>query len=348
MVRGEGWSKSPVVELIRLQLEQDNLRSSSSPPSLISSLMAGFDVVSNNISLILFSILLDLVIWFGPRLQMVRLFEPVLKESAVLAGIQDTETLDMLNQGVKQLNLFVSLRAFPVGIPSLMSGRLPTSTPWISQPIEIEVLTFTKMVGIWALLVLVGIALGTFYFSMVAQASLTDTLSFKKALSSWPRHFSQVLLLSLFMYALVVLLIIPLSCLLSGLMFVGVGMRQLPMIAALFLSAVIIWIFLPLFFSPHGIFAFGRTMWESMVHAVRLSRATISATGMFILVIVLLSEGLNVVWNLPKDDSWFMLVGIAGHAFITTGLLASTFIFYRDADLWLSELVRIREINQAG
>jgi hypothetical protein len=31
-----------------------------------------------------------------------------------------------------------------------------------------------------------------------------------------------------------------------------------------------------------------------------------------------------------------MLVGIAGHAFVSTALLAASFIYYRDINAWLS------------
>jgi hypothetical protein len=324
------------------------LKITSRPPSLISSLMAGFDVVSNHISLILFSVFFDLVIWFGPRLRIAGLFEPVLAQSATLSDFQDARTLEIMRMGLERLNLFVALRSFPVGVPSLMVGRLPAGTPLAIQPQSVDIVSLVNMLAIWGMLLLIGIAIGTFYFSMIAQASLAKQLSFRRALAGWPRNFIQVLMLTFFMYALIMIFLLPLTCLLSGLMFLGVGMNQLPLVAALFMAGIIIWILVPLFFSPHGIFAFGRSMWQSTVQAFRLSRATFSATSMFILVIVLLSEGLNVVWNLPRDRSWFMIVGIAGHAFITAGLLASTFIFYRDANVWLSELVRAKELNQAG
>lgn len=310
--------------------------------------MAGFDIVSNNLGLVLFSVVFDLVIWFGPRLRISRLLDPVLDQTSNLAGIQDAGTIQTLRQGSERLNLLAALRTFPVGIPSLMVGRLSSDTPLNLHPLEIEVISFSRMLGLWGLLLIIGIALGTFYFSMIAQASTTRNLDLRQAMIDWPHNFIQVLFLTAFMFGLIALFFIPLSCLLSGLMLFGIGMSQLPLVVALFFSAVTIWIMIPLFFSPHGIFVSGRSMWQSMLQAVRMSRVTFSSTAMFILVIVLLSEGLNVVWNLPKDGSWFLLIGITGHAFITAGLLAATFIFYRDANVWLSELVQLKELNQTG
>jgi hypothetical protein len=56
--------------------------------------------------------------------------------------------------------------------------------------------------------------------------------------------------------------------------------------------------------------------------------------------VVVLSEGLDVLWRVPKDASWLTLVGLAGHGFISTGLLAATFIYYRDATQWVEEVLK--------
>jgi len=54
-------------------------------------------------------------------------------------------------------------------------------------------------------------------------------------------------------------------------------------------------------------------------------------------VIVALSWGLNYVWNLPGDDSWYLLLGAAGHAYVGTGLLVASFVFYKDRRRWWQE-----------
>jgi hypothetical protein len=37
-------------------------------------------------------------------------------------------------------------------------------------------------------------------------------------------------------------------------------------------------------------------------------------------------------------NSWFTLVGILGHAFVTTSLLSATFVYYRNADRWVQRV----------
>jgi len=322
------------------------LKATVTPPSLKNSLMAGFDAVSNHVSLILFSVLLDLLLWFGPHVRIARLFEPIFQQAAAYPDAGNAATLEMLRTGAQRLNLLSVIRTFPIGIPSLMAGRAPVQTPSAS-PFWLDISSFGAGLCLWLLFIIAGLAFGTLYFSVVAQATLTNGINWRTTLSQWPWNFGQVILLSLFWFLLIACFMVPLSCVLSVLLLLGIGSSQFPLLIALFLGGILIWLMIPLFFSPHGIFAKHSPMWISLIQAVRLSRITFSTTGLLILIIVVLSQGLDVVWNVPGEDSWLMLIGIAGHAFITTALLATTYIYYRDADLWLEQLIQQRQASKA-
>jgi hypothetical protein len=62
------------------------------------------------------------------------------------------------------------------------------------------------------------------------------------------------------------------------------------------------------------------------------------------MAVFILSQGLDLLWQVPPDTSWMSLVGIAGHAFITTGLLAASFVYYRDGIRWVQERLQ-RQMN---
>ena len=57
---------------------------------------------------------------------------------------------------------------------------------------------------------------------------------------------------------------------------------------------------------------------------------------------------MDLLWRTPDEASWLMLVGIAGHAFVTTSLLAATFIYYRDADRWTEDTLRKMKLRTLG
>jgi len=72
--------------------------------------------------------------------------------------------------------------------------------------------------------------------------------------------------------------------------------------------------------------------------SIQVTNATLPTTALFFLSVFILSQGLNLLWRIPPTDSWLALVGIAGHAFVVTGLLAASFVYFRDADCWVTSL----------
>jgi len=56
---------------------------------------------------------------------------------------------------------------------------------------------------------------------------------------------------------------------------------------------------------------------------------------LFLLSTIIISQGLDFLWRTPQENSWLTLIGIAGHAFISTAILATSFIYYRDVNAWL-------------
>jgi hypothetical protein len=113
-------------------------------------------------------------------------------------------------------------------------------------------------------------------------------------------------------------------------------------------GGLVIWLLFPLVFSAHGIFVKKRPAWVSLREGVRVTRVTLPATALLFVTVMLLSQGLDLLWNQPKETSWLVLVGLTGHAFVTSGLLAATFIYYHDADLWLQRQVQKQLLRQAG
>jgi hypothetical protein len=97
----------------------------------------------------------------------------------------------------------------------------------------------------------------------------------------------------------------------------------------------LIWLSMPIFFSAHGIFTLQLDALRAILTSLRMVRFTLPNTGLFLLTFVILNSGLNFLWNTPSRDSWWMLVGITGHAFVSTALLAASFIYYRDINAWL-------------
>ncbi len=317
----------------------------SGPPRLLQSIVAGFDSISNHIALLLFPIGLDLLIWFAPRVRVKELVDALIGAtvSQSLRLASDPETVELLKSAqefwaliTERFNLLVMLRTYPVGIPSLMSAVLPLDVP-VGQAIYWEVPSFVGVLGIMLSLMLLGVVLGTLYFYTVSQAAVSNDIAWRNIVKDWPWLSGQVLLLAIAWIVLLVAISIPASFAISLSALVSAGLGQ----CVVFLFSVfLVWVLFPLLFSPHGIFVYRLSAWQAIKRSIQITKMTLPMTSLFFLSIFLLSQALDMLWRVPAENSWLMLLGIGGHAFVATGLLAASFIYYFETDQWLQNVQR--------
>jgi hypothetical protein len=257
---------------------------------------------------------------------------PDLQTSEMLTTAQELWSL-----AGEHFNLLVGLRSYPVGIPSLMVSILPLATP-IGKPMFIEISTFFGGVGIFLLFTFLGLGLGTFFYNLVAQVAISEEFIWGKVFTDWPWLNVQVILLALTWFAIFVGVSIPAGCIIS---LASLGNIALGQCAFLLYGGLLIWIIFPLLFSTHGIFVNRLKVWPSIKQGIHITRLTLPTTSLFFIIILLLTQILDLLWRIPPEDSWLMLLGLAGHAFIATGLLSASFIYYRDANQWVRSLQNI-------
>jgi hypothetical protein len=301
------------------------------PPRLLASLMTGFDSVANHIAVILPPVLLDLFLWLGPRLRLKEFLQPVIDNMPALAGalpsnFPDLATIQSTWMDIaNQFNLFVILRTFPVGTTSLLGYEMPVKNPF-GGTLNLEAGSFLGILGWLVLLVFLGWVIGGLYFYWVSNVAVQpDARSLRNALK-------QSIYLSLIWLVLLFLLGVPALMVISVLTILSPVLGQLVILAA---ALILIWLLMPVFFSIHGIFTLQLDAFRAILKSLNMVRFTLPNTGLFLLIFVVLNQGMNFLWNTPAKDSWWTLVGIAGHAFISTALLAASFIYYRDINAWL-------------
>ncbi len=318
-------------------------------PKIIPSLRAGFDAVANHIWLILLPVLVDLLIWLGPHLAVQKLIEPLLLQMSQMPVMENSAMTESINaaQAIwstisEHFNLTMALRSFPVGTPSLMSNWLPLATPF-GKPIVVEVQSTVDAIGWWLILSLIGLMIGSLFFSLVARVTGKDKLPINAGSLGWVTW--QSLLMVIFVVAAIALLSIPVLVVLGSLTLINPILGQ----GALFLGGLLlVWLIVPLIFTPHGIFALRLPFIRALATSVQVVRYTYSGTGFFLLLLVVISQGLDMLWQVPKETSWLTLVGIIGHAFVNTGILAASFVYFRDSLRFVQEfLVQAQQMQQA-
>lgn len=314
---------------INTRMERKNI-STINTPRIIPTLVAGFNTVAANILLILIPVGLDLLYWFGPHLRLKTLLEPMItsvNRDMLLINPDISETVKLAqilwDSILTQYNLTTSLSSFPVGVPSLITYLSPLKTP-VGNAQIIELTSANTAILAWAAFVLAGLLIGCLYFNFLSRATAEKKIEF-----SWKaflQQYIQTISIALLAFALILIITIPLTMLLS---FVSALTGNGIQIALLVIGFMLIWLLLPLVFSPHGIFVLGQKAITSTIFSVRMVRSYLPGTGLFVFTAVILNEGLRMLWQIPPENSWMLLVGVFGHAFIVTSVLASSFLYYR-------------------
>lgn len=306
------------------------------PPRLIQAFSAGFDAAANHVTIIALPVLVDLFLWLGPRLKLDRFILPWLQRLEEFSGPVNSfnpDDLALAQQAwmgfADSFNLFSFLRTFPVGPASLMSMHMPTQTP-LGVPFIFQPVSLFTIAGWGLLIVLTGWVIGSLYFHAVS----TVTLQLPRRSLFLP--MLQVVLLSLFWLAVLGVAALPVLLVFTLLSLFSPLLAQTVLI---FLGVFALWLVLPVFFSPHGIFAGRQDAWAAIRSSLNMIRYTLPTSGLFLLGFLIISQGLGFLWRTPPATSWWTLLGIAGHAFISTALLAASFIYYRDVNIWLAAVL---------
>ncbi|MEW6239631.1 MAG: hypothetical protein AB1564_02345 [Chloroflexota bacterium] len=305
------------------------------PPGVILSLKAGFDAIASHLAPILLPLGLDALLWLGPRLSLQQIFLAVFQDMLRVTGGTGFSAEELLatqefTTFLQRYNLLSLLRTFPIGITSLMTGELPVDSPLGLRQV-VEVVSVEQVLVLVFGLTLLGWLGGGVYFRWVAAAAGYSATGRGSAATVF-----QSLMFSLLCVAALFLLGIPLAGVLSILYLIGPSLAQMALLALVFLG---LWLAAPLFFLPHGIFVRGQNVLGSVLASLKMARFTLPTSSLFVAAVFLISQGLNFLWAIPPDSSWMTAVGLAGHAFITTALLAASFIYYRDMNVWLQTVL---------
>ena len=320
-----------------------------SPPKLIPTLLAGFNTVANNIGLILFPLGLDLLIWFGPQLKLEKLLKPIYAQAIqTLIAYNSSEMRELLESSMiemeallSRINLTNNLSTFPIGIPSLLSGQGVENTP-IGSPLIYDVPSFGLIFFLTLFFLILGFILGCLYLSAIAYS--TSKKSEKVTLEILGMKLLRGIGLSIVLILTILVLVLPALFVVSLFSLFSPVLSQVVLLISTF---VLIWLIIPMIFSPHGIFANNMGIIQSILYSIRVVRSYLPGTGMFLLAAILIAQGLDLLWIAAPTDSWLTLIGITGHAFIYTALIASSFIYYQKSSEWTTELLeRIKNIKK--
>lgn len=312
----------------------------SQKPSILQAFISGFNTTTNHIYLIILPIIVDLFIWFGPQFNLEKLLLPRIQGIDSLPGLDNPQINDILSDYLanlveiaKSLNLSVLIRTVPVGVPSLISSLSPTSNP-LGTPIRFEIASINSMFVYIIVFSLIGIALGSLFYQRTAQSIMKDYR--KPTISEFLKAMLQVILLPVLLIIIFLMISTPIFLFVSILSALSPAIGQFALMSAL---VIVVWMIIPLYFTPHSIFLFRQNLFTSIMTSISVVRFSLPGSALFLLFAMVLSEGFNILWRIPPQDSWMLLVGILGHAFISTAILFSSFFYLLDAAQFAQQIL---------
>ena len=305
-------------------------------------ILSGFNVVAGNIGIILLPVALDAFLWLGPRLTFSSLAAKGLKWLAQMQAT--TGQTQAIPQTVKDvlanINLFSTLRSFPLGVFSLMLFNLSAQTP-LGPRINWDVSNLFALFGLPILLIPVGCLLGSLYYYMVSRAALQRNPG--PGLVRAAMH--SLLLAGAWQFIFGIAFFVVLLPFMAVLQLLS-GNFIVSLIFLMIVSWPLTWVGLLVFFSAHAVFTDSKNAFASIGQTFRMLRFGMPPMGWFALMALIISRGMDLLWLSAPAESWMTLIGIFGHAFVSTGLLAASFIFYRDLSSWVEEALQWLNTHQ--
>ncbi len=309
---------------------RDDQEESRKPLGVLACLSLGFETIAHFPQLALLPGLLDLFLWLGPRLSLAPLVRPLMSgwpaPDPNLAPVYQTLRV-LLEELATDFNGFVLLNPGPLlGVPELMGQRMTLARPMGPRP-DLPINSWAMLLGWTVFLIICGLGLNALYLQPIGRRVIEMTESPLPGPTTWPRIWGQLvqfmagLMIALAIMSIPALLILGLISTLN--MVLGSFFTMLALALVMYTAVQFI-------FTVPGMLQLRQPLHKALQDSILLVRVDFAGTMGLLLAVLVISQGLNFVWALPEPDSWTMLVGIGGHALVSTALTAALLVFYQE------------------
>jgi len=302
---------------------------------VIDCLSAGYRFLGWRLELIVIPIVLDLLLWLGPRLSVAPLFADLARLYSDM-GTVDGVTPE-LGQMVQQFSTGIdTMGANSNLLGGLLSGSLlhvpslplvPTASPaaW-----TITVSSAGAALLWWIGLSLIGLLIGVIYLTLLARrlpiGSMAGAPS-TRTVAAVLRHWLQVIGLVISVALGLLLLYLPVSVVVGVLMLANPALGSA---AAAMAGGLALVVFFYLYFVTAALIMDNIPLMVAVVRSFRLVQENFWATLGFIVLSNLIGLGFALLLlQMANLGAWGILAAIIINAYIGTGLSLALLVFYR-------------------
>jgi hypothetical protein len=270
---------------------------------------------------ILIPILLDMFFLFGPRVSIAPVVGQVVTLPFFMSALGADATAETIRLA-EEANLLGLLSAGGVSLPTIV----PALGIARGSFVLLDSAASAMLLGVGA--ILGGTLLGCIYRVLIAQQACEGELTVRRLPAESIVAWFRMVLLAVLFVAVCTLVVFPLAFIAAVVSLATSAATAIvtAIFATLYLAAL-----LYLFFAPDAIIV-SRV---GPIQAIRQSAAVVqsgvwSALTLAILIMVVL-VGMAQVWiALKSQPSWGLALGIVGNAYIASGLVAASMLFYRE------------------
>lgn len=292
----------------------------SRPPGVIDTLSAGFTSITRQLWILALPVALDLTFWWGPRLSPLSVLSRSLNALAI-----DPQFRAQLSEAAENINLFHILAAGVLGVPTLLTGQTPASPLGPASAVAIP--DEAALMASIALLTFMGLLVGCLYLVPIAsrlQGAPAEIPGFLRRIAlTWTRG----LVLTSLLFAAGLFLGLPLFLALAGLSSASPAAGS---VLTTFVFILLLWTWFYLFFTVDAILISQVGPLHAFRRSFNLVRLNFLQALGFISLTTLIGLGLPLAWLALGDHPLGLVAGIVGNAYVGTGLVTASLIFYRD------------------
>jgi hypothetical protein len=304
------------------------------PLGVFESLSSGFELIWQNPWILLIPIALDLFLWLGPQINAQPLFQ---RTSALLTAAVPATAPDETMQTVQMLQDTLQTAGGSINLLGVLATGMPTVIGL--QPPEANVARARWVVGDggvllgWvALLGLGGVLIMGGYLEMTARP-VRNEVGARPFIPRWLRACADVIVLVILVMVGLMTLMIPVTVVAGVLNIASQGLGSFVALGGMML---IFWAMLYLVFAIPAIFVSRVNALQALLNSISVFRFDFwSAIGL-VLIVYLVRTGFTFIWQFFGDNPWGVVFDVIANAFLSSGLIAATMIFYNDRMYWLA------------
>ena len=308
--------------------------------SVLNALGLGYEAVVRALWVLLVPLGLDFFFWLGPHISIHTLFERLIVamgQTALDPDLQQSwdEVRRFLSEVGNNVNLlsllatdFIGIRLLP--IPTLKAFELPQSSEQelaqVGQANLIVIDSAAQAFLIGSGLLVLGLLVGSLFLTLIA-----DRVRIGEARRSLPRrvvyNWLRLALFAVMLFAFYFFVGVPFMLAVTIASLIHVALGFLVILAG---WTVTFWLLVLLSFVVYAIALREDGVLLAIWHSANVVRRNLLSTFGLVLLSNLIVAGTAVIWQ-SVEVSWLgNVLAIVGNAFVGSGLVAASFLFYQD------------------